>query len=295
MPPPAPPPLYRDFATQAEIDAQYDDPPAIDLAAELRHYVAAAAQARETLPCRLDLPYGPTRAETLDIYLAARADAPVFVFFHGGYWRALSSREFGGVALGLQPLGITTVVPNYALCPAVSLDEVVRQARAALAWVWREAPGFGADRRRIAVGGHSAGAQLAAMCLATRWADDYGLPEAPLRAALLASGIYDLEPLRWSWLQPVLQLDEGLVRRNSPLATLPRCAAEVLVTWGADESAEFARQSQAFHDAWQAAGNRSQLLAQAGAHHYTAIHGLEEPGSPLCRWLADQLQPGEAR
>ena len=79
--------------------------------------MAQSALARQTLRCVLDVPYGPTLAETLDIFPADAPNAPVFVFLHGGYWRAFSSKEFSCVALGLQPLGITTVVVNYALCP----------------------------------------------------------------------------------------------------------------------------------------------------------------------------------
>ena len=108
-------PLYREFETQAQIDAQYN--PSLHLTdptAPGKHYATRSAQARQILRCMLDVPYGPTREETLDIFPADTANAPLFVFLHGGYWRALSSKDFSCVALGLQPLGITTVVVNYA-------------------------------------------------------------------------------------------------------------------------------------------------------------------------------------
>lgn len=117
--------LYRDFETQAHIDAQYN--PSLALAPDddpMRHFADQAMRARATLCCRLDQHYGPTLAETLDIFPARQPNAPVFIFIHGGYWRALSSKDFSGVALGLQPLGITTVVINYALRPFVSIDEI---------------------------------------------------------------------------------------------------------------------------------------------------------------------------
>ena len=159
-----PTPLYRDFTDQAQIDAEYNASLRVaDPAAELAHYRERAAHARATLPAVLDVPYGPTRAETLDIFPAAAATAagsPVFVFLHGGYWRALSSKDFSGVALGLQPRGITTVVVDYALCPRVTIDEIVRQCRAALAWVLRHIGAHGGDPARVAVGGHSAGGAI---------------------------------------------------------------------------------------------------------------------------------------
>ncbi|MEH3086655.1 MAG: alpha/beta hydrolase [Xylophilus ampelinus] len=286
----AAPPLYRDFATQEQIDAQYDPAiPVADRAAEARHCAERSAQARAELRCHLGVPYGPTRAETLDIFPADAPGAPVFVFIHGGYWRALSSKEFSCVALGLQRRGITVVVPDYALCPAVTVEEIVRQMRAACAWTLRRIQDYGGDPRRVAVGGSSAGGHLAAMCLQTAWERDYGLPQDPFAAAAMASGLYDLAPLRHSYLQPKIQLTEELVRRCSPIHGVRPCATPVLLTWGGREQPEFARQSLAYRAAWEAAGNRAELLDQPDAHHFSAIHGFEQPGHPLCDWLARRL------
>ena len=118
------------------------------------------------------------------------------------------------------------------------------------------------------------------MCLETRWDEDYGLARDPLAAALLVSGIYDIEPLRHSFLQPTIQLDDGIVRRNSPLFGVRPCATPVLATWGADESEEFARQSTSFHAAWQAAGNRSELLRPARREPLLGDPRLRRPGPP---------------
>lgn len=289
-----PPPLYRAFATQAEIDAEYD--PALGLpdpGAYVRHFAERSRQARDSLPCTLGVPFGPTLAETLDIFPAEQPGAPVFVFLHGGYWRAFSAGDYSCVALGLRARGITTVVVNYALAPAVSIDEITRQTRAALAWVLRHIAQHGGDPARVAIGGHSAGAHLAAMALQTRWADDYGLPDDPFQAAVLVSGLYDLAPLRYSYLQPKIQLDDGVIRRNSPLFGVRPCRTPVLLAYGSAESAEFARQSASFHEAWAAQGNASTLLPLAEANHYSAIFGFETAGSGLCGWLGEQL--GQSR
>jgi arylformamidase len=283
--------LYRDFETQAQIDAQYN--PSIKLAdasAPGRHYAAQSAHARASLRCVLDVPYGPTLAETLDIFPADAPNAPVFVFVHGGYWRALSSKDFSCVALGLQPLGITTVVVNYALCPTVTIDEITRQVRAAVAWTHRHIASYGGDPQRIALGGHSAGAHLTAMSLQTRWREDYGLPPDPLAAAVLVSGVYDIAPLRFSYLQPMIQLSEGIIRRNSPLFGVRPCVTPIWVNWGSEETSEFARQAHAFHATWLKAGNAGELSDLPGADHYRGIHGFEDLGSRLCQWLRFQLQ-----
>ena len=283
--------LYRNFDTQAQIDAQYN--PSLALTpgdSPGAHFAAQAEAARANIPCSLNVPYGPTRAETLDIFPAARANAPVLVFIHGGYWRAFSSKDFSGVALGLQRRGITTVVVDYALCPFVSIDEITRQVRAAAAWVLRNIAQYGGDPARVSVGGHSAGGHLTAMCLQTEWARDYGLPQDPFAAAIAFSGLFDLTPLRYSYLQPMIQLDDGIVKRNSPAFSVRPCATPLWITWGGEESSEFARQSQIYNDAWLAAGNTALQQAQPGANHFSVIHGLEQPDSAVCNWLAQTLK-----
>jgi arylformamidase len=286
----ATPPLYRQFASQAEIDAQYNAGAAVaDSTERLNRHFEQSAEARARLRCIAGIPYGATLDETLDIFPAERPGAPVFVFVHGGYWRRFAASDYHLVALGLVPLGITTVVVDYSLCPKVTIDEITRQCRAAVAWTLRRIGEHGGDSTRVALGGHSAGGHLTAMCLEARWDDEYGLGRDPIAAAVLVSGIYDIEPLRYSYLQPSLQIDDGIARRNSPLFAVRPCATPTLVTWGADESAEFGRQSTAFHTAWQAAGNRGELLPQTGANHFSAIDGFVDSDSALCRWLADTL------
>lgn len=284
------PAFYRDLNSQTLIDEQYN--PSLQLTdktAPARHYLQASKSARSKLPCHLDIAFGPTRAETLDIFPANQAHAPVFVFLHGGYWRANTAKEFSCVALGLQPLGITTVVVNYALCPFVTIDEIVRQIRAALAWTLGHIADYGGDPSRVSVGGHSAGGQLTAMALQTPWQRDYDLPDDPFKAALLISGIYDIAPLRYSYLQPLIQLDDGLVQRNSPVFSVRPCRTPIWTCWGALESKEFERQATTFHQAWLSAGNVGELAPIDQADHFTVIHGLENPQSPMCQWLARHL------
>ncbi|MEQ8349146.1 MAG: alpha/beta hydrolase [Sneathiellaceae bacterium] len=276
-------PLYRQFQTQAELDAAYDVEAAVpDFMAHARHFGDQSALARHRLKTRSDIPYGATLAEHLDIFPAAATGAPVVLFLHGGYWRMLSSKDFSCVALGIVPAGFCLVNVNYALCPAVTLDEIVRQARAALAWTWRNIANHGGDPRRIVLAGHSAGAQLAAMCLAADWPGEYGLPADIAKGALLLSGLYDLRPLPYSFVQPALQLTSDQVQRNSPALAPPRCDTPVTIAWGAAEPPEFRRQSADFLEAWRRAGNEGRALTLPEADHFTALYGLEEPGGALC-------------
>ncbi|MDT7516860.1 alpha/beta hydrolase [Rhodoferax mekongensis] len=284
------PKLYRDFDNQAQIDAQYNPSIALpDPTAPGKHFAAQAEKARNTIKHHAGIPFGPTVHETLDIFPADVPTAPVFVFIHGGYWRAFQSKDFHGVALGLHASGITTVVVNYALAPFVTIDEITRQCRSAVAWTLRNIQHYGGDPNRVGVGGHSAGGHLGAMCLQTAWDTDYGLPRDPLKAGLLFSGLYELEPLRYSYLQPMIQLDDGIIRRCSPTPNLRACPTPTWVIWGGAESGEFARQSTGYRDAAVALGNPVELSAIEGADHFTVIHGLEDAHSPICRWLHRKL------
>ena len=209
--------LYRDFTTRAQIDAEYDVEQSVpDFMHYARQYTDGSAAARRTLEARLGLRYGPTLDEYLDVFPASRRYAPILVFLHGGYWRILSARNFSFVASGPVAAGVTVAVVNYSLCPAVTLDEIVRQTRSAIVWLWRHAREHNADPENIHVCGHSAGGQLTAMAALTEWKRDYGLPRTVVKSGIPISGLFDLEPLRHSFLQEDLRLDDGLVARNSP-------------------------------------------------------------------------------
>lgn len=108
-------------------------------------------------------------------------------------------------------------------------------------------------------------------------------------ASVLVSGLFDLSPLRYSDLQPMIQLDDGMVRRNSSVFGVRPCATPTWVPWGGAETSGFARQSALFYAAWTAIGNAGVLKEQPGANHFTAIHVFEDFNSSLCRWLSQTL------
>lgn len=282
--------LYRDFETQAELDAEYD---VHNLVPEFPQIVQLlldkSAEARASLPHTASVPYGPTRDETLDIFPARLDDgraAPLFVFFHGGYWRMLTAKEFNFVALGLARAGITVVIPTHSLCPKVTIDEITRQARAAVAWSARHARELGADPARLFVGGHSAGAHLTLMSLLTNWRDEYGL-DTPIAGGVPISGLYDLRPLPFSCVGPSLQLTAAQILRNSPmLLELPSEAPPLLASYGEGETAEFRRQTEDMLRRWRQRGLVADVLQQAGRNHFTAITDLMHAESPLTRAIA---------
>lgn len=283
--------LYRHFTTQQALDAEYDVGRSVtNFPAIIDFYERESARAREDLPNELDVPYGPTRAEHLDIFCAERPAAPILIFFHGGYWRSLSSKEYNLVARGPVSAGVTTLLVNYALCPDVTIDEIVRQSRAAVAWAYRNAASFGGDRNRIYVAGHSAGGHLAAMAMQTDWEADYGLPADLIKGGCVVSGLFDLAPLPYTFVQQSLQLTWGEVLRNSPILHLPDKAAPLIVSYGGHEPGEFRRQSDAFLEAWQAKGLDGTLIPQPSRHHFNAIADFMDAKSPLCGALLRMMR-----
>lgn len=281
--------LYRDFTNQEQIDREYDCESALDMQPYLEWFVGNSQRARDELTCHLDQRFGPTVDETLDVFPAQQPGAPVLVFVHGGWWRACTSTEFSLVARGLVESGITVVITNYSLCPKVSIDEITRQSRAALAWVHQNIARYNGDPKRIYVAGHSAGGHQVAMLAITDWVGEYGLPADVIKGGIPISGLFDLRPFHYSWLQPKLLLTHETIERQSPLFHIPSdtSAFPLLVTLGGDESAEFHRQSDTFAQAWRAAGAEVRTLDQPGKDHMTAIGGFEDPASPLCRAVVE--------
>lgn len=282
--------LYRNFQTQAELDAQYNPRElGLDTAAYMDFYTTNSIKARQELSCDLNISFGSTLVEHLDIFPAVQPHAPILIFIHGGYWIMASSKDFSFVAQGLVAADVTTVVINYALCPKVTIDEIVRQNRAAIAWVYRHAETFGGDPNRIYVSGHSAGGHLTAMVMATDWENDYGLPNDVIKGGCAISGLFDLMPFPHTWLQPTIQLTESEVFRNSPINHIPDKAGYLIVTYGGEETSEFQRQSQDFLAAWKGKKLKGEYLAQPGKNHFTAIDGFLDPNSLLCTAILSQM------
>lgn len=197
---------------------------------------------------------------------------------HGGWWQEGSIDDAGRVASALRDEGAIAVSIGYSLAPDRSLPEIVAEAAAAIRSIAETAPDFGGDPRRIVVGGHSAGAHLAA-CMVT------DLVSAETRDAvaglLLVSGAYDLEPVAESCVNDAVRMSEGDARTLSPALRSPLCDVPVHLHVGARESSEFLRQSRLLRERWSPALAEVRLEVHEDRDHFDILEGFDEPAGAL--------------
>ena len=276
--------IFREFDQQT-LDAEYrirDSIPLDQFEGIIKRYSDDSAAARENLNCETDVSYGDDPDEIMDIY-PGPGDAPIFVFIHGGYWRMLSQKESSLMADNMVANGAAFATLNYSLAPAASLDEIVRQCRAALAWIYNNAEKYGVDRNRIHVGGSSAGGHLVGMMLAGGWHGEFGVPDDLIKSACALSGLHDMEPIRLSEVNEWLQLDEASARRNSPIHNLPSRGCPLIVAFGGNETSEFKRQSNIYADAWKSAGFECEIFEMPNHNHFDIPFDINEPDGILAK------------
>ncbi len=279
-----------DSLSAEDIEAQFNPRVAVqDFDGHLAQYTARSRAARGRLEGRLDLAYGATPLQTLDVFPAARSGAPVQVFLHGGYWRALDKSDLSFVAEPLVAAGATAVLLNYDLCPQVTLDDIVAQVRAGVAWVYRHAADLGGDPDRLYVSGHSACAHLVAMALAHDWAGADGLPADMIKGLAAVSGVYDLAPVLRVSVNEEIGLDDEMARRNSPSLRPPGPGAPIFLAVGERETPGWQQQSVDFHEACRGRGVDCELMRVAGADHFSIAYDLADPATALCRAVLRQM------
>ena len=269
-------------ALSAYYDRQYNARAMIpDHAKIFERWKTRSQEARAQLPCRLDIPYGTSPAEKLDIFPAEGKSEALLVFIHGGYWRSLDKGDFSFLAPAFSRRGVTIALPNYALCPKVGIEDIVKQNLLAIAWLWHYGARYGVNPGRLYVAGHSAGGHLTAMMLAARWnAYMPALPYNLVKGGLAISGVYDLEPLVHApFVNQDLKLDQAQARRLSPVAIPPATTSPLYTAVGGDESDEFKRQSALIASTWRYAFAGD--IPMPGRNHLTVVEELANPASAL--------------
>lgn len=259
---------------KAALDAAYNNSAAVGLERRDRHladWTARTAALAERVRARRDLRYGAGERQRLDFYPCGTAGAPTLVFIHGGYWQFSDKENYGCVAAGPLAHGINVALVEYTLAPALRMDGIVAEIRAALAWLRAQLGGLGAAPDGFVVSGHSAGGHLAALAMA----------EPGVLGGLPISGLFDLEPIRLGSLNNKVAMDEAEAERNSPIRHLPPAAPPLVVAIGGGELPEMQRQSADYHKAWVAHGLASQHLVLPGHDHFTILEELARPDGRL--------------
>ncbi len=252
--------IFGDY-DQEQLDAQYNQRTLIpDIGPYSKQAQVDTGAARAEFECEPKVSYGPEDEQWMAVYRAkgpAPKDAPILIYFHGGAWLMSEEGRDGQVAPEFVRAGAVFVAPNFSVVPDVSLGDMVRQCREAVAYCYANAASLGGDASRIYVCGHSSGSHLTAMTAVTDWSGDFGLPADVVKGATLVSGPYDLAPVRLSARNDYLHLSAEDEERLSPGHHIRADAPPANFAYGGGELDEFQRQSRDLATAWEAATGRS--------------------------------------
>lgn len=259
--------------TREEHEYQYNPQAAFPHFAEVRARLAPHNQAaRAALGAPLEVAYGDHPLHRLDIF---RADGPeprpVHVFYHGGYWRAQDKQNFAFVAGALVPLGITTVVVNYELCPGSDLRAVTRSAVNSFRWICSNIGEHGGNAERLTLSGHSAGAHLGAAILADT--------KRPMRVAgaVLTSGIFDPRPAIGTTVNAELRLTEDIAAATDMERRPPSGDAEVSLQVGALETPHWVDQTYRYYAMLRQRGMTPELHVLPRHDHFDILEDYLVP------------------
>lgn len=280
--------VYKGFRAD-EMEFQYNPRVSVPEYPELAKLRAAQArEVRESAKSWLDVAYGNSPREKLDIYAADHPRGPVLVFIHGGYWRSGSKEDNCNFVPAFTARGATVVMVEYDLCPQVTVTDIVRQTCASIAWVYRNIRSYGGDPAKLFVSGHSAGGQLTAMALAHDWTKE-GLPADLIKGAVATSGVYDLDVVMKISVQEQVRMTPEIGRANSPLANPPRVKCPLVVAVGGDEPKGWQQMSEDYFRYCKENGMSAEYLVEPGANHYTMSEHLLDESSPLTRAMLKQM------
>ncbi|XP_044528163.1 kynurenine formamidase [Gracilinanus agilis] len=232
------------------------------------------AQAREQN--LLGVTYGDGDGEKLDIYFPTKASAelPFFLFIHGGYWQEGSKDYSAFMVAPLTAAGIAVAVIAYDLAPKGNIDLMLSQVRSSVLFIQKQY----AFNRGIYLCGHSAGAHLTSMVLLTNWAEHEVIPN--IKGSFLVSGIYDLEPIVYTYVNDILQMTVEDAQRNSPMfcqkaiQSQVTSACELIIAVGQHDSPEFLRQSLDYFQALRLHGWRVSFIEISNVDHFNIIEKM---------------------
>ncbi len=285
-------PIYKNFDKES-LDLQYNNRAAVgDFKAYVDRWTKESIDFTLNARCHLNVRYGAHPREVMDIYLPEEHSglARVMIFYHGGYWQGMSKSVFSFIAKSFTEQGFVAVLPNYPLAPEVSIMQIVKSCRKAIAWLSYNADRYGGNPRLLHLAGHSAGGHLVAMMLATEW-NDYGADvEKNIYSACSLSGLFELEPIRLTYLNEKLKIKKEEVPGISPLYLKPTSPIPFLAAVGGLESVEYHDQSKEFAQSWREHGAKTEALIVPEVNHFSILDEFCDQQSVLRKTLIKMVQ-----
>ena len=238
----------------------------------IEQYGVKSSAARNELGEKLQkIAYGNHEDEYL-LLAEHSPNAPLLVFIHGGYWKALSADECCMWASDALEQGISFASINYTLAPHATLAHIVHQCRTALLWLEQHSH---LTPQNTVVSGSSAGAHLAAMCSTANPSNSF------ITGAVLLSGIYDLRPLLHTTVNDPLQLAEDDATGLSPQLHAVSPIKDIVVAWGEHETKSFKDQSRNYAQYLTDGGCDVAQIEVEECDHFDVIYDLVTPATPL--------------
>jgi acetyl esterase/lipase len=257
---------------QAQRNAAYDNNAAVSNSAELiEERNAASAALRTARPARLDLAYGRRERNCWDLFPAENPHAPCLVFLHGGYWQRNSRENFSMMAEGVMAHGWSAAIPGYSLAPQATLTDIVAEIDAALDWLQKEGAKHGIAGP-VLLTGWSAGAQLAALKLSHPF----------VVAGIGLSGVYELGPIRDTWLNDALRLTDEEIETLSPLRLAP-VMKPFHIAYGTEELPALINDARSLHAHRAAAQAPGYLMPICHRNHFSILDELRRADGELTR------------
>jgi arylformamidase len=280
---------YKGFRPD-EMEYQYNPRESVPEYPELAKVRAAQAKkVRETAKSWLNISYGSSPRETLDIYAADKPGGPVLVYIHGGYWRSGSKEDNCNFVPTFTKRGATVVLVEYDLCPQVTVTDIVRQTRASIAWVCKNILRYSSDPSSTYVSGHSAGGHLTAMALAHDWTKE-GLPQDCIKGAVATSGVFDLDMVMKISVQEQVRMMPEVAKLNSPFENPPLVKCPLVVAVGSAEPKGWQQMSEDYFTYCKQRGMNADYLVVPGANHYTMSEKLLDESNPLTQAMIKQMK-----
>jgi arylformamidase len=274
--------VFMDY-DQVELDAAYDQAFYAPLRLQIvKRWASTSEAARAHVGQPKQVSYGPTAEEKLDIYLTKRANAPIFVFIHGGAWLGGEAKNYAFPAEMFVNAGVHYVALDFIAVKEAGGDlrVMAEQVRRGIAWVYKNAETFAGDRNRLYIGGHSSGGHLCGVALVTDWQKDFGLPADLVKGGLCMSGMYEMKPVRLSKRSSYVKFTDEMEQAMSSQRHLDLLRAPIFVTYGTNETPEFQRQNRDFAAAVKAVGKPVELIEAPNFNHFEMAESLGNPYGP---------------